>query len=308
MEETGQQSQDTNFPAPPAGEIPPPTPATDSSTAKEQADPSPHPLQPETSNTQPSTQNMETHAHHLHHAPGKKFWHYFYEFLMLFLAVFCGFLAENFREHQLEKEKGKQYIRSFYTDLKEDTAKLSGIITFDDQKVPALNTMFTCYDTVLKNWKSSSCMWSLVQKTNYNRHFQQTDRTLKQLANAGGFRLLQGEDADSIARYETEYKTIEDFQSTVFQEAQDNVRATMNRLVDFKSVSQLRSTLTGADTTGLYIKTPLLLSDDKALLNKYFNELLMYLRVINGHRNQMERFMKRATGLISYFKNKYNLE
>ena len=26
--------------------------------------------------------NMDTHAHHLHHAPGKKFWHYFYEFLM----------------------------------------------------------------------------------------------------------------------------------------------------------------------------------------------------------------------------------
>ncbi len=42
---------------------------------------------------------MDTHAHHLHHAPGKRIWHYFYEFLMLFLAVFCGFLAENFREH-----------------------------------------------------------------------------------------------------------------------------------------------------------------------------------------------------------------
>ncbi|MCX6221180.1 MAG: hypothetical protein NTZ69_09330 [Bacteroidia bacterium] len=34
------------------------------------------------------TENMETHAHHLHKVPGNKFWHYFYEFLMLFLAVF----------------------------------------------------------------------------------------------------------------------------------------------------------------------------------------------------------------------------
>jgi hypothetical protein len=47
---------------------------------------------------------METHAHHLHKASGEKIWHYFFEFLMLFLAVFSGFLTENFREHQVEKK------------------------------------------------------------------------------------------------------------------------------------------------------------------------------------------------------------
>ena len=46
-------------------------------------------------------------VHHHSHTPGKKWAHYFWEFLMLFLAVFCGFLAENFREHQVEKKKGK---------------------------------------------------------------------------------------------------------------------------------------------------------------------------------------------------------
>ena len=46
---------------------------------------------------------METHAPHVHHASGKKFSQYFYEFLMLFLAVFFGFLAEYFLEHQIEK-------------------------------------------------------------------------------------------------------------------------------------------------------------------------------------------------------------
>ena len=37
---------------------------------------------------------METHAHDLHKVPGHGWKHYFWEFLMLFLAVFCGFLAE----------------------------------------------------------------------------------------------------------------------------------------------------------------------------------------------------------------------
>ena len=59
---------------------------------------------------------MEVH-HHSHPAHGgtgtrKKWTHYFWEFLMLFLAVFCGFLAEYQLEHKIEKDRGKQYIRS----------------------------------------------------------------------------------------------------------------------------------------------------------------------------------------------------
>ena len=47
---------------------------------------------------------------------------------MLFLAVFCGFLAEYQLEHKIEKESGKQYIQSVYEDLKEDTAMLANTI------------------------------------------------------------------------------------------------------------------------------------------------------------------------------------
>ena len=251
--------------------------------------------------------NMETHAHHLHHAPGKKFWHYFNEFIMLFFAVFSGFLAENFREHQVEKEKGDQFIRSFYDDLKQDTGKLASIINLELQKADALGNMFTCYDTIQKNWTSSACLWELVKNSNYNKPFQQTDRTLRQLANSGGFRLLQREDADSITRYEIDKKGLEDFQSTIYQQAQDNVRNTLNTLVDFKSFSQLRATLS-SDTNKFVPAIPLLLSDDKVSLNKYFNQLLMYLKVTKGHCNQMERFKNKATTLILYFKNKYRFE
>ena len=38
--------------------------------------------------------------------------HYLREFLMLFLAVFCGILAEYQLEHTIEKDREKQYIRS----------------------------------------------------------------------------------------------------------------------------------------------------------------------------------------------------
>jgi hypothetical protein len=54
---------------------------------------------------------MEVHTHS-HTAP-KKWTHYLWEFLMLFLAVFCGFLAENIREQSVERHRENQFIQSF---------------------------------------------------------------------------------------------------------------------------------------------------------------------------------------------------
>ena len=64
---------------------------------------------------------METHAHHLHKAPGNGFRHYFFEFFMLFLAVFCGFLVENFREHKIESDRAGELAKNFYEELKIDS-------------------------------------------------------------------------------------------------------------------------------------------------------------------------------------------
>ena len=57
---------------------------------------------------------MEVHAHS--HSHGKKNWkNYFWEFLMLFLAVFCGFLAENQREHYVEYQREKTIYKNPYS-------------------------------------------------------------------------------------------------------------------------------------------------------------------------------------------------
>src|SRR5215471_1962360 len=75
------------------------------------------------------TENMEVHAHELHKAPGHGWKHYIFEFLMLFLAVFCGFLAENQREHMVERKKEKEYLSSLVGDLKYDTSQFNLRVT-----------------------------------------------------------------------------------------------------------------------------------------------------------------------------------
>jgi hypothetical protein len=256
---------------------------------------------------------MEVHHHPIangSHTLAKKWSHYFWEFLMLFLAVFCGFLAENFREHRIEKNRAQQYIRSFYEDLKNDTTRLNNLIAFDDEKINALKTMYTCYDTVSQNLKATDCMGLLIKHSRSNRGFVLTDRTLKQLANAGGYRLLDKREADSIIIYENMYKGYLDFQATVFQQSQDNVRNTLNELAAFKIIApvQLTTAVMGRDTTSEKLNGPLLFTDNRVLLNKWFNELAMYLRTTNGQRNSIMNIKDKAISLIRYYKDKYHFE
>lgn len=78
----------------------------------------------ETTNLTQETENMEVH-HHAHNPDEphhKKNWKsYFWEFLMLFLAVFCGSLAEYQLEHKIERDRGKELAKSFYQELKNDS-------------------------------------------------------------------------------------------------------------------------------------------------------------------------------------------
>jgi hypothetical protein len=59
--------------------------------------------QPSSLNLKSSTSDMEVH-HHGHVHEQKKWKEYLFQFFMLFLAVFCGFLAEYQLEHMIEKQ------------------------------------------------------------------------------------------------------------------------------------------------------------------------------------------------------------
>jgi hypothetical protein len=250
---------------------------------------------------------MEVHQHT--HTARKKWTHYFWEFLMLFLAVFCGFLAENIREHQIERHREKQYLQSLYEDLKADTTRLNFIINLDNEKISGLNNLIDCYDTVTKNLKETACLGLLIKFSKTSFNFSLTDRTLRQLANAGGFRLLNKEDADSIIAYESAYKDYLNFETTLFQDAQDNVRNTLNELANFKMNVQFQTpSLRGVDTTSDKGQQPLLFSEDRALLNKWFNELVLYFRAISGQRNILNRLKQKAEGLLQYYKAEYHFE
>ena len=246
---------------------------------------------------------MEVHHHPDLHHKKKNLKEYFFEFLMIFLAVTMGFIAENIREHFVEERQQKEYVLSFYEDLKTDSANISSIIDFNQQKSDGLKDVGNCYDTISMHMGSDACLEELVRCTISLRQFQMTARTIKELSNAGGYRLLVKEDADSITQYEAEVNFVMDFQSA-YQQVQDNLRNITSDLISFKALRQMQ---VGQLNTNVVAGTFLYEYDGK-LLNKYFNELFKYSGFIHAQSGMLKQLKNKQLYLINYFKKKYKLQ
>jgi hypothetical protein len=141
-------------------------------------------------------------VHHHAHTPRKKWTHYVWEFIMLFLAVFCGFLAENQREHYVEHQREKQFIRSLTQDLKSDIIqsgetlnKLEKSKLGTDSIVMLLRTPGTA--------NNSNQVYRLWSHYIGFADFFSNDRTLQQLKSSGSLRLIRKKVvSDSIMQYD----------------------------------------------------------------------------------------------------------
>ncbi len=146
---------------------------------------------------------MEVH-HHTHPGHHKKKWtDYFWEFLMLFLAVFCGFLAEWQLEHVIEHSREKEFMESMVIDLKTDSSKLAetkfyfGIVSSQvDSLIPLLK------EHELLNNNATEIYQHQVYLNLYAKWIY-ADRTIDQLKNSGNFRLIRNKAvSNGISEYD----------------------------------------------------------------------------------------------------------
>jgi len=161
---------------------------------------------------------MEVHAHT--HTARKKWTHYFWEFIMLFLAVFCGFLAEYQLEHKIEKDRAKELAKSFYEELKNDSVVAA-------QKVQNRIKAENAFSYLAKYFRDSSL--NNVSKTFslnflyaiYFRTpsiFEPSTMVLEQLKNSGSLRYFKNEELQKlIGQLSVAIRNINDRQELEFQ-------------------------------------------------------------------------------------------
>ena len=129
---------------------------------------------------------------------------------MLFLAVFCGFLAENQREHMIEHRRELQYIRSMSDDISLDTAAFNGIISRRVRR----KEMFDSLTSLLNSPQRDKFISRLYY---FSRHMQRlspviftyNDRTIQQLKNGGNMRLIRKQAVtDAIVLYDAKVRDL----------------------------------------------------------------------------------------------------
>jgi hypothetical protein len=132
---------------------------------------------------------------HSPHVNEKKSWKtYLFEFFMLFLAVFCGFLAEYQLEHLIERDREKDFIISIVKEMKLDMEEIRDVQkdSFRYQQLFVLGHKILDGDRSEENIKQIYKLY--FQYAGYGSYVLFKRSTISQLKNAGNMRLIKKDD------------------------------------------------------------------------------------------------------------------
>ncbi len=245
--------------------------------------------------------NMEVH-HHGHVHENKKWKEYFFQFLMLFLAVFLGFLAEYQLEQTIERHREKEYIKSFTEDLQADLEQIARII-------PSLKIQKLGLDTLnygLHNSQvNTATLYYYARQSTRPVSFLASDRTIIQLKNSGGFRLITNkQSADSIMAYQASLNGYQYFLMRVNEDIQ-NLLPFLSKLFN---ASVFDTMVNSENEIHKPIGNPPMRSSDPDLINEFSYYIHLRKTTTNAEIKSLQRIQKRAANTLEFLKKKYHLE
>lgn len=245
-------------------------------------------------------------VHHPSHAIPKKekhFKHYLFDFLMLFLAISAGFLVENLREHYVENKREKEFIQSYIEDLKQDTSKIQANIHLRNLKALIIDSLIKLLNGPYPNHDGASAYY-FGRRTTRSTLYQANDRTIKQLKNAGGLRLIKNQRAsNAIMTYDQANDYIVYLQNREFEEL-SVMYPLLARLYDANILEAMIHGMEISRPAG----NPVLRTTDKNLILDLTYYLHQYKTTSIVIIARLRSLLLAATETIQFLKKEYNLE
>lgn len=227
---------------------------------------------------------------------------FLYEFFIIFLAVSLSFIVENIRERYIEHHKEVQYINSLINDIKIDTLQLNKVINDNKKQIIGIDSLLR----ILEKSNSIKIVNPIYHYTIFYMgtlsNFSHTDRTIVQLKNAGGLRLIQSKAAsDSIVSYDGLVQDVEQNGEICLKSFYDILNLE-KELLNFKVLrtTNFHKLLSNPDLK--------LLNNDPKKIDQYYNETLFYMALLNGYKIKLETLKGRATQLLKTLKSEYDID
>ena len=252
---------------------------------------------------------------HPHHPNHKKKWsEYIIEFVLLFLAVFLGFIAKNIREHVGEQNRAKEFSASLVRDLQSDTIAINNQIKTARFYIAVSDSLLQLSKTKLDGRNASQ--FSFYSRFAYwTRPVSWNRSTFEQIKNSGSLRYFTNVD---LMKKLLEYNAIV---NTINSEVENNkVRGNMlltslNSIIDPQLHQDLSQYfLATLDTMSTKTKESFFSYKTGSLENKREKIMEMLNMVIVNQRNHQAQVddlgqaSLLAAELIDTLKKEYHLE
>jgi hypothetical protein len=278
-------------------------------------------------NTDTANQTLNEPAmevHHHAHAPGeaghgKRSWKsYFWEFIMLFLAVFLGFLAHYQLEHKIERERERRYIISMVKDLYMDTVNFSRFIRDGQETMGMIDSIITLMNGPNPNLHAPQMYLMARRITHTISNYEIMDRTYSALRTSGNLRLFRDQDvADNITAYYADISTLQTQQTYIFNLLLQYIKD-VNEVFDplvfhemYKDAGRTVYDTTDASTFRYLLREPkskVILRTDPQAIRDLTNTLhYLYARTLSTNSNvRNQRYW--AARLMDFLLDKYDLK
>lgn len=261
-------------------------------------------IETETVASNQETENMEVHHHpDLHHKP-KKWKEYFLEFIMIFLAVTMGFIAENIREHFADKETVKKNIEMMVNGLQNDTARLNQVIFNSNKRIQYLDTLLSFQGTNDINELSTYRFRELFFKCGQMSHFISNSSAFEQMKSSGSIKLIKKKEVlDSIYSY-NQANTVLYANKEYLDRHQNAAIESSSKFMNYQKAFQTKN-----DTTSFAKDIEYYGNDKINIILEFFNDEAASRMVLDRYYiPQLQRQKTKAISLIVFLKNEYGLE
>lgn len=255
----------------------------------------------------PEREEMETRARTAHKTSEKSWKHYLFEFFMLFLAVFCGFLAENERESLVDHKREIQIIQSLKDDIEKDTAQIAENIIQYDSRLNSIDTIKSHFKELLDGTPSLKIAKIISLRMGFT-DFIYTDGTIEQLKNAGNMQLIQKKKVvDSIIHYDGLVRRALIHQELLNSILVNSVLAKNKYIFNIELLEALTKENFETEKVRQSLKNILLVHDANEL-HRFLNEYLYYRLALEIHRANILQIRKSAEGVLKIIKSEYTAE
>ena len=252
---------------------------------------------------------MEVHAHT--HTARKKWTHYFWEFLMLFLAVSLGFYAENLREGILHKKEVKTHMNSLVSDLQTDIVLFDSVIDRNSYGAAMADSLIELLHSDTTN---TTDIYFAARSVTANLGYYYTNaKSFDQLKSSGLLRYIKPKILlDSIGTYYSSFQWLTN-QTELLRLKMDEIHKKNVLLFDsyvFQQMMNIGKITFGGSRTLINKPSvkPVLLSTDAKDINTVSLNYHYYSSTTKFYQRTAFALRERALRLIELIKEEYRFD